>query len=130
MPRRAAASPARGAVPTRNKRSWRRPDPDLAPAAAEEAVCALCGRPIPAHARSSLHHLVPKARGGARLGTVRLHQICHSTIHARYSETELARRLADPESLRADPELARFIAWVRTKPPDFHASTRRARARR
>ena len=131
MPRRAAASPARGAVPTRNKRSRRRPDPDPPPAAAEQdVVCALCGRLIPPHARSSLHHLVPKARGGARLGTVRLHQICHSTIHSRYSEAEIARRLADPQSLRADPELARFIAWVSTKPPDFHAPTRRPRERR
>lgn len=73
---------------------------------------------------------MPKARGGARLGTVRLHQICHSTIHSRYSEAEIARRLADPQSLRADPELARFIAWVSTKPPDFHAPTRRTRERR
>lgn len=73
---------------------------------------------------------MPKARGGARLGTVRLHQICHSAIHARYSEAEIARRLSDPEGLRADPELSRFVAWVRTKPPDFHAPTRRNRERR
>jgi glutamate racemase len=26
------------------------------------------------------------------MGTVRLHQICHSAIHARFSETELAKR--------------------------------------
>ena len=56
--------------------------------------------------------------------TVRLHQICHSAIHARYSEAELARRLSDPDSLRAEPALARFLAWVRSKPDDFHAPTR------
>ncbi len=91
--------------------------------------CALCGRHIPPQARSSLHHLTPKLKGGAHLGTVRLHQICHSAIHARYTEAELARRLAAPEALRDDPELARFVAWVRTKPDDFHAPTRRARGR-
>ncbi len=90
----------------------------------------LCNRPIPPNARSSLHHLVPRARGGARLGTVRLHQVCHSAIHARYTEAEIARHLADVASLRADPELARFVAWVRTKPPDFHAPTRRAKRER
>jgi hypothetical protein len=89
----------------------------------------LCERPIPPQARSSRHHLTPRSRGGARLGTVRLHQICHSAIHARYSEVEIARRLADVASLRADPELARFAAWVQSKPPDFHAPTRRARRR-
>lgn len=93
-------------------------------------ICALCGRPIPKSARSSRHHLVPRLKGGAQLGTVCLHQICHSAIHARYSEAELARRLADIESLRCDPEIARFIAWLNTKPDDFHAPTRATRALR
>ena len=93
-------------------------------------ICPLCERPIPPDAKSSLHHLVPRLKGGTNLGTVRLHQICHSAIHARFSETELAKRLADVEMLRADPELADFIAWVRTKPPQFHAPTRMTKARR
>lgn len=70
---------------------------------------------------------MPRAEGGTHLDTVRLHQICHSAIHARFSEAQIARRLSDTVSLRADPELARFIAWVRTKPPGFHVPTRRAR---
>ena len=61
---------------------------------------------------------------------VNLHQICHSAIHARFSEAELARRRADVESRKADPELAGFLAWVRRKPDDFHASTRLTKARR
>ena len=92
-------------------------------------VCVLCGRVMPVHAKSSLHHLTPKLKGGARMGTVRLHQICHSAIHARYTEAEIARGLARPDALREDPELARFVRWVRTKPDDFHAPTRRARSR-
>ena len=95
----------------------------------EEVRCALCGRPIPASAESSLHHLVPKLKGGTHHDTVRLHQICHSAIHARYTEAEIARSLASPELLRSDPELARFVAWVRTKPDAFHAQTGRARGR-
>ena len=87
-------------------------------------ICPLCDRPIPPGARASRHHLVPKLKGGAKKPTVRLHQICHSAIHARFTEAELARRLADPASLKAEPELASFIAWVRTKPDDFHAATR------
>ena len=95
----------------------------------ERVVCVLCDRPIPPDARSSLHHLTPRLKGGTHRGTVRLHQICHSAIHARYTEAEIARHLAAPEALRDDPELGRFVAWVRTKPNDFHASTRRARGR-
>ncbi len=92
-------------------------------------LCVLCDRPIPATARSSKHHLIPKLKGGTHRGMVRLHQICHSAIHARYTEAEIARHLAAPEALRSDPELGGFVAWVRTKPDDFHAPTRRARGR-
>ena len=98
--------------------------------AAETVRCPLCERPIPANARQSRHHLVPKLKGGAKGETVQLHQVCHAAIHARHGEAELARRLADVESLRADPEIARFLDWVRTKPDDFHAPTRATRARR
>jgi 5-methylcytosine-specific restriction enzyme A len=93
-------------------------------------ICPLCERPIPQDAKSSRHHLVPRLKGGTHKGTVRLHQICHSAIHARFTETELATRLADVEALREDPELAAFIAWVKTKPPNFHAPTRMTRERR
>jgi hypothetical protein len=102
--------------------------PESAPA--PDPVCPLCDRPIPPGAKSSRHHLTPKLKGGASGAIVRLHQICHSAIHARYSEAEIARRLADVDSLRSDPEMADFLAWVRTKPPDFHAPTRLTKARR
>lgn len=93
-------------------------------------ICPLCNRPIPPEAKSSRHHLVPRLKGGTHKGTVRLHQICHSAIHARFSEAELATRLADVDSLRSDPELAAFITWVSDKPPAFHAPTRQTRERR
>jgi 5-methylcytosine-specific restriction enzyme A len=105
------------------------PPPGNGDAAPSAAICALCQRPVPAGARASRHHLTPRLKGGARRGTVLLHQICHSAIHARFSEAELARRLSDVESLRAEPEIARFLDWVRNKPPDFHAATRRSRGK-
>jgi 5-methylcytosine-specific restriction protein A len=115
----------------RRSRRWRDADPEThGPKPAGTPVCPLCERPIPAHARQSLHHLTPKLKGGAHGATVRLHQICHSAIHARYSEAEIARRLAEVEALRTDPEIARFLDWVRGKPDDFHAPTRMTRARR
>lgn len=109
----------------RRDREGRGPPPPM-PA----LVCPLCDRPIPAGAKASRHHLVPKLKGGAKLGTVHLHQVCHSAIHARFSEAEIARRLCDVDSLKGDPALAEFLAWVRTKPDDFHAPTRLTRGRR
>jgi hypothetical protein len=96
-----------------------------------DPVCPLCQRPIPPEARRSLHHLVPRLRGGTGGETVLLHQICHNEIHAALSETELARRYGTIEALRAHPRIARFVAWVRGKPPAFHSrSAGKGRRRR
>ena len=103
--------------------------PPASPSGPDETACVLCRRPIPPGARSSRHHLVPRLKGGTHAGTVRLHQICHSAVHARFTEAELARRLSAPDALRAEPRLAEFLDWVASKPPDFHAPTRAARSR-
>ena len=85
------------------------------------STCLLCGRVL--GRRVEWHHLVPKARGGCE--TAPLHPICHRAIHAAHSNRDLARDYASAAELRASPELARFLAWVADKHPDFHAATRR-----
>lgn len=91
------------------------PPPEESP-----ATCALCERPL--GRRIEWHHVIPKSRGGR--DTVALHPICHSTIHAQATNTELAR-LADIEALRERPEVAKFLAWIAGKDPDFHVPTKR-----
>jgi hypothetical protein len=90
-------------------------------------ICPLCERPIPPGAKQSLHHLVPKLRGGKGAPTVLMHQICHNEIHATLSEAELARDYNTAEALRSHPRLARFIDWIRKRPDDFHSRTPGAR---
>ena len=90
---------------------------------AQDLVCPLCERPIP-EAHKDAHHLVPKSKGGTH--TEYLHRICHRQIHALLTETELARQYSTVEALLAHPEVARFVAWVRTKPDDFHERTRKS----
>jgi hypothetical protein len=89
----------------------------------EAPSCFLCGRPL--GRRVEWHHPVPKSRGGRE--TVPIHPICHRTIHATLSNKALERDYVDSAALRAHPEIARFVAWVRDKDPDFHAPTRRRR---
>lgn len=86
-------------------------------------ICPLCGRPIPPGVRQSLHHLVPKLKGGKHGPTVLLHQICHNAIHSALTEAELARHYNTVEALRTHPRLAKFAAWVAKRPPDFYART-------
>lgn len=68
---------------------------------------------------------MPKLKGGRQ--TVALHPICHRTIHAQFTNAELARIGEDRDRLLANPGIAKFVGWVANKPPDFHAPTRGGR---
>ena len=85
----------------------------------QSPTCPLCLRPIPRDVPQSLHHLVPKLKGGKGGPVVLLHHICHKEIHARFSEAQLARQLNSAEALRAAPELQAFLAWIAKRPADF-----------
>jgi hypothetical protein len=74
------------------------------------------------------HHLVPKTAGGR--ATVRMHRICHRKIHSVLDERALASAYAEPEALKAHPEIAAFVRWVRRKPAEFYKRTEPARRRR
>jgi hypothetical protein len=81
--------------------------------------CWLCRRPL--GVRVEWHHPVPKSRGGRV--TVPVHPICHRTLHALFSNADLAR-IGDARDRLADhPDCARFLAWIAGRPPDFHAPT-------
>ncbi len=93
----------------------------------ETPICPLCLRPIPPNVPQSLHHLIPKLKGGKGGPTVLLHHICHKEIHARFTESELARQFATPDALRADPRLAAFLTWIAKRPPEFLSRVPRKR---
>ena len=86
-------------------------------------ACWLCGRPL--GRRFEYHHQVPKSLGGRDL--VPLHAVCHRTLHARYSNKELAAIGGDRPRLVSDPDITRFLAWIANKPPDFHSITHKRR---
>lgn len=65
---------------------------------------------------------MPRAKKGRV--TAPVHPICHRTIHALFTNAALARSGMDRAALVSDPAMARFLAWIAGKPPDFHAPTR------
>ena len=100
------------------------------PAPAEgRATCPLCARPMIPGPSLDRHHPRPRSHGGS--ATVTMHKICHRAIHAMLSERELAEDFGeDFARLRAHPQLAQFVAWVRKRPPEYYDRTRWSRQRR
>ena len=86
-----------------------------------DPICPLCLRPIPPGVPQSLHHLIPKLKGGKGGATILVHHICHKEVHAALSEADLAREYNTAEALRGHPRLAVFFDWVAKRPPGFHA---------
>jgi hypothetical protein len=84
-------------------------------------LCWLCARPL--GQRVEWHHPVPKSRGGREKRPI--HPICHRALHARFSNAELERIGGELSVLRADPEIACYLAWIANKDADFHAPTHR-----
>ena len=82
--------------------------------------CWLCDRPM--GDVTEWHHPIPKSRGGRERQPV--HPICHSTIHANFSNSDLEKRYATATALLAHEEIGRFVGWIANKPPDFNAPTK------
>lgn len=97
----------------------------------EDKLCPLCGRLMKDDTSVNAHHLVPKAYGGREKFAI--HKVCHSKIHATFTESELAKELNTFAKLKAHPEMNAFIRWFRRKDPCFtikHRKTPRVRDRR
>ncbi|MHA7819452.1 MAG: HNH endonuclease [Erythrobacter sp.] len=84
-------------------------------------TCWLCERPLGRCVE--WHHPVPKSKKGRETRPV--HPICHRTIHANFTNAELARIGDAPKALRENEAIAKFVRWIAKKPPDFYAKTRR-----
>lgn len=91
----------------------------------ELKICPLCGREIPVHLESR-HHLTPKLKGGKHGPIAIMHTICHSKIHSLFSEAELARSYSTVEELLEHEEIAKFVKWVKKRPPDYASRNRKA----
>lgn len=100
--------------------------------------CELCERDVSGTTR---HHLIPRMRHrqprvqrattrAERHATVALCGPCHRQIHAVLSEKQLASDYNTVAALRGHPDIARFVAWLAGKPPDFRVRTQTQRRRR
>ena len=101
----------------RKSRDWQDEEEESAPPVVH---CWLCGREM--GSVTEWHHLIPKSRGGKAREPV--HPICHRTIHANFTNSDLEKRYSTVDALLAHDEIGRFVAWIANKPPDFNAPTK------
>jgi len=95
------------------------------PSTPQQQVCPLCQREgIP---RFSDHHLVPKSRGGKVLLPVCLD--CHRSIHAFFTNRELADQYNTVEALWAHEGFAQHLRWLRKQDPQRRYRTKVKRER-
>lgn len=76
----------------------------------------LCGRGFPGKGWLTKHHCLPKSKGGTGDDVSLICSQCHGMVHATYTNKTLAVAYSTAEELRAAPELAAFIKWVRKQP--------------
>jgi len=119
------AGPGAGLAPVARPAGRRRVLEDL-PAANGPAQCELCERQVD---RYTVHHLVPRAKGGNHGPKARLCPACHRQLHALFSEITLARELNSIPRLRANGQISLYLQWVRKQKGAASVRVRRANHR-
>ena len=96
------------------------PDATTKPPLPQDRRCALCAQP----SHLTFHHLIPKDLHRKRWVRERyplpwlrnrglwICRSCHTFLHRHFDERTLGERLHTLEALRAEPAVARHIAWA------------------
>lgn len=81
--------------------------------------CELCEREM---THLTVHHLIPrqavKRKKAAPGPTADLCSACHKQVHALFDNAHLAKQLNTIEKLQAEPQLQKFLAWIRKQRAD------------
>ena len=85
--------------------------------------CELCEREPLAVTR---HHLVPLSQGGKNGPIALLCAGCHRQLHTLFPNATL-KTMSNIETLRAHPDIQKYLAWVSKRPPETGVRVRRKR---
>jgi 5-methylcytosine-specific restriction endonuclease McrA len=101
--------------------------------AASSTACELCGR---SQLPLTRHHLIPQSRHGRNRTKLTfekdemLHRVallcrpCHEQVHAVLDNTALVQHYNTLEALAAQPDIAKFSAWIASKPASLKVTIR------
>lgn len=92
-----------------------------------EDQCALCKRKGVILTR---HHLLPREEGGKEEHIAMLCADCHKHIHALYTNKELALRLDTLDKLKNDPQMSKYLKFIKKQPPTKLIKVKKSASRR
>ncbi|MFH7030613.1 MAG: HNH endonuclease [Heteroscytonema crispum UTEX LB 1556] len=78
-------------------------------------TCELCEREVD---KLTIHHLIPKQKKGQHGPKINICSACHRQIHTLFDNRRLAQELHSPEKLKNEPQMHKFLAWVRKQDPN------------
>jgi hypothetical protein len=86
--------------------------------------CQICQRKTPQDYLEK-HHLIPKEKHGAGMGTIFVCCSCGDQIHNLFSNKQLAKEYNTIEKILSNENINKWIRWIRNKPDDFRVCMRR-----
>lgn len=87
--------------------------------------CELCDRQV---ARLTVHHLIPRQKKGHHGPKINICAACHKQIHTLFDNTRLAQELNTLEKLKSEPQMNKFLSWVRKQDPNKRVKIARKKA--
>ena len=102
-------------------------------------VCELCGRHVSVLTK---HHLIPKTRHSNERNQREFdrkevkHRLawfcrpCHTHVHALFAEKMLEGELNTLQLLVGHSGVAKFVAWIRSKPDGFKPTSQASNGKR
>ena len=93
----------------------------------DEEICPLCRRPMPDGSWNE-HHLIPATFRGTE--KVKLHKICHDTLHRTFTEREMQKYYNTIGRLMEHEKIQAFVTWVKKQPNDYYSKTKETKDRK
>lgn len=93
-----------------------------------KGICELCG----AKENLTRHHLIPQVRANKKNSdgkTISICSLCHTTIHAKFTESYLRDNLNTIDKLKADASFSEYLEW-RKKHLNFKSNSTKRSSRR
>ena len=91
---------------------------------AEYHICELCNRNV---STITKHHLIPVEKGGNKFNTIHLCIACHTSLHALFTNRELAARFNSLELIKRDPKIIKYLGFIKNIPADDPVEIKKSR---